>query len=124
MNEASQLTSDENCCSDITVPSDPTAVIDVLKAVADPTRLKLLFLVAERGCDDVCGCDLAEAMGVSAPTITHHMKKLAGVGLVTRMQKGKWAHFAINKDLFCHIKYLVDSVNEARALSPVQAVAV
>ncbi|MDU0478646.1 metalloregulator ArsR/SmtB family transcription factor [Staphylococcus chromogenes] len=106
-----------SCCNDVALPQDPTPVVELFKAVADATRLKLLFLIAERGCNDVCGCDLADAMGVSAPTITHHMKKLIAVGLVTREQKGKWAHFTINRDVFAHVQTLVSSLNAPEAVA-------
>lgn len=105
----------EDCCRDISAPSDPTAVIDLLKAVADPTRLKLLYLVAEAGDNDVCGCELADTLGVTAPTITHHMKKLVACDLVNREQRGKWAHYSINPSLFCHFEQLVQALNATRA---------
>ncbi|WP_236684272.1 ArsR/SmtB family transcription factor [Corynebacterium epidermidicanis] len=104
------------CCPAVMLPADATKVVELLKSVADSTRLRLLFLVAERGCENVCGCDLAEAMGVSAPTITHHMKKLTAVGLVERVQQGKWAHYTINIELFQIVKNLVDSVYQPIAL--------
>ncbi|GAA4798151.1 winged helix-turn-helix transcriptional regulator [Corynebacterium canis] len=76
----------------------------LFKALSDPTRLRLLYLVADGG--DICSCDLSEALQVSAPTVTHHMKKLSAAGLVQRQQRGKWAHYKIIPETF----YRVDSL--------------
>ena len=79
----------------------------MFKALADPTRLKLLYLVAERGNNDICSHELSTAVHVSAPTVTHHMKKLAGVDLVRREQRGRWAHYSINPAQFNRIHHLI-----------------
>ena len=56
---------------------------NLFKALADPTRLRILYMIARRGEDNICACDLSEALNVSAPTITHHMKRLSAAGLST-----------------------------------------
>ncbi|KFC50089.1 ArsR family transcriptional regulator, partial [Micrococcus luteus] len=48
--------------------------IALLKALSDPTRLRLLSHVAAQGCNSVCACDLTELLGISQPTVSHHMK--------------------------------------------------
>lgn len=85
-------------------------IVGVFKALADPTRLRLLHLVAQKGCEDVCGLELAEALGVSAPTVTHHMKKLIAVNLVKREQRGKWAYYSVNERLFTCIETLASDI--------------
>ncbi|MFV8394827.1 ArsR/SmtB family transcription factor [Corynebacterium hindlerae] len=85
-------------------------IVGVFKALADPTRLRLLHLVAQKGCEDVCGLELAEALGVSAPTVTHHMKKLIGMNLVKREQRGKWAYYSVNERLFTCIETLASDI--------------
>lgn len=66
----------------------------VLKVIADPTRLRLLSLVAAQGVDgEVCICNLTEPVGLSQPTVSHHMKVLVDAGLLDREQRGKWAYY-------------------------------
>ena len=67
----------------------------MLKALADPMRLRLLSHVAAQGCDAVCSCDLTEELGISQPTVSHHMKKLVEAGLLTRERRGSWAWFTL-----------------------------
>jgi len=65
-----------------------------VKALADPTRLRLVSLVAAHG-GEACVCDLTEPVGLSQPTVSHHMKQLVEAGLATREQRGKWAFYRV-----------------------------
>ncbi|MET4098834.1 ArsR family transcriptional regulator [Agrococcus sp. UYP10] len=65
-----------------------------LKAVADPSRLRMLSMLAATD-GEICVCDLAEAIEVSQPTASHHAKVLAAAGLVEREQRGRWAYFRV-----------------------------
>lgn len=66
----------------------------VLKVIADPTRLRLLSLVAAQGVDgEVCICNLTAPVGLTQPTVSHHMKVLVDAGLLEREQRGKWAYY-------------------------------
>lgn len=65
------------------------------KALGDPTRVKLLSLIAAAEAGEACVCDLTDPVGLSQPTVSHHMKQLVDVGLVTREQRGRWAYFSI-----------------------------
>jgi ArsR family transcriptional regulator, arsenate/arsenite/antimonite-responsive transcriptional repressor len=67
----------------------------VLKVIAEPTRLRLLSLVAAEQDGEECICNLTERVGISQPTVSHHMKVLADAGLVEREQRGKWAYFRL-----------------------------
>ncbi len=67
----------------------------VLKAVADPTRLRLLSMVAAHGGGEACVCDLTDPVGLSQGTVSHHMKVLVEAGILTREQRGKWAYYAL-----------------------------
>ncbi|MGI8457018.1 MAG: ArsR/SmtB family transcription factor [Propionibacteriaceae bacterium] len=66
-----------------------------LKAVADPARLRLLSLVARSVDGEACICDLTGPVGLSQPTVSHHMKLLVDTGLLTREQRGKWAYYRL-----------------------------
>ncbi|MDQ0642588.1 ArsR/SmtB family transcription factor [Microbacterium murale] len=75
---------------------DAERVAKVFKALGDPTRVRLMSLIAAGEGGEACICDLTEPVGLSQGTVSHHMKLLADAGLVTREQRGKWAYFALN----------------------------
>jgi ArsR family transcriptional regulator len=79
-----------------------------LKALSDPTRLRVLSHVAAQGCESVCACDLIDVLDISQPTISHHLKKLVDAGLLTREQRGKWAHYTIVQDAFNELRDFLD----------------
>jgi len=70
----------------------------LLKAVADPVRLRLLHHIAAAPDTTVCACHLPSALGISQPTLSHHLKKLTDVGLIQREQRGRWAHYRLRQD--------------------------
>ena len=70
-------------------------IAHVFKALGDPTRVRLLSLIAASAEGEACICDLTEPVGLSQGTVSHHMKLLTDAGLVTREQRGKWAYYAI-----------------------------
>ncbi len=61
------------------------------KVLADPARLRLLSLIAEQ--EEICACDLVEPLGVSQPTVSHHLKVLHAAGLVEREKRGRWVFY-------------------------------
>jgi len=67
----------------------------LLKAVADPVRLQLISLIRTADSQEACVCDLTEAVGLSQPTVSHHLKVLVEAGLLTRQRRGSWAWFTI-----------------------------
>lgn len=67
----------------------------VLKVIADPTRLRLLSLVASEPDGEACICNLTEPVALSQPTVSHHMKVLVEAGLLDREQRGKWAYYRL-----------------------------
>ncbi|MCL1871626.1 MAG: metalloregulator ArsR/SmtB family transcription factor [Promicromonosporaceae bacterium] len=87
-----------DCCTPGTAGVDAaqaSKVARTFKALADPARVRLLSIVAAAPDGDACICDLTEPVGLSQPTVSHHMRQLVEAGLVTREQRGKWAHFAV-----------------------------
>jgi len=78
------------CCEPLTT-DDATEMAATLKALSDPTRLRLFSLIASSG--EQCACDLTEPLGVSQPTVSHHLRILTEAGLVTREQRGKWVYY-------------------------------
>jgi ArsR family transcriptional regulator len=67
----------------------------VLKVLAEPTRLRLLSLVAAHQDGEECICNLTDLVGVAQPTVSHHMKLLVEAGLLDREQRGKWAYYRL-----------------------------
>jgi ArsR family transcriptional regulator len=67
----------------------------LLKAVADPARLQLLALIKASADGESCVCDLTEPLGLSQPTVSHHLKVLTEAGLLTREKRGTWAWFSV-----------------------------
>lgn len=67
----------------------------LLKAVADPVRLQLLSLIRASDRSEACVCDLTPGVGLSQPTVSHHLKVLTDAGLVTREKRGTWAWFRL-----------------------------
>ena len=67
----------------------------VLKAVADPARLRLVSLVAAHDDLEACVCDLTEPLGLSQPTVSHHLKVLVDAGILSRDKRGTWAYYRL-----------------------------
>jgi ArsR family transcriptional regulator, arsenate/arsenite/antimonite-responsive transcriptional repressor len=68
----------------------------LLKALADPVRLRLLSIIASSPDGEVCACDLHGPLGRSQPTVSHHLTQLTRAGILHREQRGKWAWFRID----------------------------
>jgi ArsR family transcriptional regulator len=67
----------------------------LLKAVADPARLQLLSMLKHASNQEACVCDLTAPLGLSQPTVSHHLKVLTDAGLLTRERRGSWAWFTL-----------------------------
>jgi ArsR family transcriptional regulator, arsenate/arsenite/antimonite-responsive transcriptional repressor len=77
--------------------AEATATAELFKALGDPARVRAVNLLATRG-GPVCICELIEPLGLSQPTVSHHMRKLLDAGLVEREQRGKWAYFSLKRE--------------------------
>ena len=67
----------------------------LLKAVADPVRLQLLSAIRATADGEACVCDLTPVVGLSQPTVSHHLKVLVEAGLLEREKRGTWAWFRL-----------------------------
>ncbi|WP_454049864.1 ArsR/SmtB family transcription factor [Cellulomonas sp. Marseille-Q8402] len=87
------------CCSPVTgttmSPEDADRTARTLKALADPARLRLLSIIAAHEGGEACVCDLTEPVGLSQPTVSHHLKVLTEAGFVIREKRGVWAYYTI-----------------------------
>jgi ArsR family transcriptional regulator len=66
-----------------------------LKVLADPARLRLISLIQAQPGHEACVCHLTEPLGLTQPTVSHHLKVLLQAGLVEREQRGSWAYFRV-----------------------------
>jgi ArsR family transcriptional regulator, arsenate/arsenite/antimonite-responsive transcriptional repressor len=87
---------DECCPQVLTAPltgADAEVLAHRFAALADPTRLRLLSLIAARPAGEVCACDLVEPLGKSQPTVSHHLKVLREAGLIEGEKRGTWVWY-------------------------------
>ena len=81
-----------------------------LKALADPVRLRILEFLRNpvQSCcvrdDGVCACDVEAFLGLSQPTVSHHMKLLVGAGFVTADKRGRWVYYALEPKAFSSLQ--------------------
>ena len=75
--------------------SQAAGLARLLKALADPTRLRLVSMVAAHDGGEACVCDLTEPLGLTQPTISHHLKILVEAGIFTRDTRGVWAYYSL-----------------------------
>ncbi len=74
-------------------PETALRVASLLKALADPVRLRLLSLVQSHPGGEACVCDLTPAFDLSQPTVSHHLKVLHDAGLLDREKRGVWVYY-------------------------------
>src|SRR5262245_52732988 len=88
------------CCSPVTrEPLSAEAadrIVPLVKALADPVRLRLVSLVASHADGEACVCDLNDAFDLSQPTISHHLKLLHEAGILDREKRGVWVYYRVN----------------------------
>jgi ArsR family transcriptional regulator len=99
------------CCPP-SIPFQLTKVdesVEILKALADPTRLQMIGIL-KRSVKPVCICDFTAAFALSQPTISHHMAKLKDAGLVDVTRQGIWAYYTLRRNLDMKVRALLDAV--------------
>ncbi|WP_462187365.1 MULTISPECIES: ArsR/SmtB family transcription factor [unclassified Frankia] len=99
------------CCSPLTrqpLSAEAAArLAGVLKAIADPTRLRLVSLIYAHEGGEACVCELTEPLGLTQPTISHHLKVLVDVGLLTRDKRGVWAYYKAAPDALAALSTMI-----------------
>jgi ArsR family transcriptional regulator len=76
-------------------PEDAESLARALRVLADPARLRILSLIQAQPDGEACVCHLTEPLGLTQPTVSHHMRVLLDAGLVAREQRGSWAYFSV-----------------------------
>lgn len=103
-NRPTQLSVDEQvlCCAPLVraplSEADADELAAIIKAIADPVRLRLVSIIASAASGEVCACDLPGLVDRSQPTVSHHLSLLVRAGIVDREQRGKWAWFRLRPD--------------------------
>jgi ArsR family transcriptional regulator len=99
------------CCSPLSREpiSQPQAeqIAALLKALADPVRLRLMSLVASHEGGEACVCDLNDAFDLSQPTISHHLKVLHQAGLLDRSKRGVWVYYRARTEALADLGALI-----------------
>ena len=92
----------EACCPPLlSAPlgeEDAERLAGALQVLADPARLRLLSLIASCPGSEACGCDLTTPIGLSQPTVSHHLKVLHEAGLLERERRGRWVYFKVRPE--------------------------
>ena len=90
-------------------------IVPLLKALADPVRLRLMSLVASHSGGEACVCDLNQAFDLSQPTISHHLKLLHDAGLLDREKRGVWVYYRARTETLASLGALIGSPDAATA---------
>lgn len=80
----------------------------IFKALSDANRLAIIDMIKT---EEKCACKLLEALNITQPTLSHHMKTLCDIGLVNSRREGKWMHYSINIDLFEEVKQIFADIS-------------
>jgi ArsR family transcriptional regulator len=99
------------CCPPITAgdlsQADAERMAAMFKALSDPVRLRLFSRVASHPGGEVCVCDIGD-VGVSQPTVSHHLKKLREAGLLTSERRGTWVYYRVAPSVVAAMSAMLD----------------
>jgi ArsR family transcriptional regulator len=107
------------CCAPLDAPAlsgeQAEATARLFKALADPHRVQIVNRLA--GSDEaICVCEFTAPLGLSQPTVSHHLKKLTEAGLLHREQRGVWAYYSLDRDALRRLAAIV-SVDDGHLIS-------
>ena len=98
------------CCTPLAAPAwsdaDTADIARLCRALADPNRVRIVNLLAASP-QPVCVCDLTEPLGVSQPTVSHHLRVLLDAGLVRRERRGTWAYYSLDHEALRRLASLI-----------------
>jgi ArsR family transcriptional regulator, arsenate/arsenite/antimonite-responsive transcriptional repressor len=78
-----------------------------LKALADPARLRLVSLLLAAPAQEACTCDLTQPLGLSQPTVSHHLKKLAEAGIVVGERRRGWTYYRVDPNALSALAHVL-----------------
>ena len=101
-----------DCCAPLLreplTPGQAADLARTLKALADPTRLRLVSMVAAHEGREACVCELTEPLGLTQPTVSHHLKVLVDAGIFSRDKRGVWAYYALRPEALQALAAILD----------------
>ena len=87
------------CCAPLTrepiAEANALSLSAAMKALGDPARIRIISMVAAHEEQEACVCDLTEPLGLTQPTVSHHLKVLTEAGFLTRSKRGTWAYYKL-----------------------------
>jgi ArsR family transcriptional regulator len=99
------------CCAPLATPvldeEEALATAELFRALSDPARVRIVNLLATSG-EPLCACEFEPGLGLSQPTVSHHLKKLVDAGLLEREQRGRWAYFSLGRDAVAKLAAVAD----------------
>jgi ArsR family transcriptional regulator len=99
------------CCAPLSAgvlsDQEAAATAALFRSLADPARVRIMNMLATSG-EPVCVCDFVVPLGLSQPTVSHHLKKLTDAGLLEREQRGRWAYYSLKSDAARKLAAVVD----------------
>ncbi|OLT22613.1 transcriptional regulator [Ornithinimicrobium sp. CNJ-824] len=102
----------DECCAgadcELMAKEQAEDLAGVLRALADPTRVRLLQYLAESESGTACACHLPHALGITQPTLSHHLRKLHGAGLVERERRGRWVHYTVRPEALSQVRAFLE----------------
>lgn len=76
-------------------PQDAKTLAVLFRVMGEPARLQILSLIAAQPSQEVCACELVETLGLSQPTVSHHLKVMYEAGLLTKERRGTWIYYQV-----------------------------
>ena len=96
-------------------PGQAENLARLLKALADPVRLRLVSMVAAHVDGEACVCDLTDPLGLTQPTVSHHLKILVDAGIFTRDKRGVWAYYRLVPGTLSALSAVLDPATRGAA---------
>jgi ArsR family transcriptional regulator, arsenate/arsenite/antimonite-responsive transcriptional repressor len=88
--------------------AEATDVAALFRVLGEPARLQLLSLIAAQPSEEVCACELVESLGLSQPTVSHHLKVMYEAGLLTKERRGNWIYYRIVRERLAFLRKVLD----------------
>jgi ArsR family transcriptional regulator len=88
-------------------PADAVGLAEALKVLADPARLRIISLIQAQPSGEACVCHLTDPLGLTQPTVSHHLKVLLQAGLVERDKRGSWAYYRVREEPLAALRALL-----------------
>lgn len=88
--------------------TEAASVAVLFRVLGEPARLQLLSLIAAQPSGEVCACELVESLGLSQPTVSHHLKVMYKAGVLTKERRGTWIYYQIDREQLAFLRKVLD----------------